>query len=164
MQTLSSAFGGGAEHIRQPRARSSRGALALVALAGCHGFAQVAASEDDREQAGSDTDLAPSECAPSQPVSGCDPVRATGCPPLMQCDINVSAKQPTGRCVFPQPTTPTPACMSSFVGESCESQWTCVNSTCRKLCYCDADCPSGECCSDESGPGPQGVFKLCEPC
>jgi len=106
---------------------------------------------------------APNACGPAQPVATCDPVRNTGCPPLTQCDIETSATTPTGRCVFYQATPGVP-CSSSFVNVTCDAQNTCVAGECRKLCYCDSDCPPGNCCSDTSGPGPAGAFKLCHPC
>lgn len=102
-------------------------------------------------------------CGPATPVETCDPVRNTGCPPLTQCDIETSATTPTGRCVFFQATPGVP-CSSSFVNVTCDAQNTCVAGACRKMCYCDTDCPPGNCCKDSSGPGPSGVFKLCTPC
>jgi len=102
-------------------------------------------------------------CAPREPVATCDPVRNMGCLPLTQCDIDTAASTPTGRCVFFQAAAPG-ACMVTFLSETCEAQSTCVASACRKLCYCDSDCPTGQCCNDLSGPGPKGAFKLCRPC
>ncbi|MET0285212.1 MAG: hypothetical protein ABW352_12110 [Polyangiales bacterium] len=88
-------------------------------------------------------------------------MRNTGCPPLMQCDIETSAATPTGRCVF-YSNPDGGQCTSSFVNVGCPAQNTCVAGTCRKMCYCDADCAQGETCSDSSGPGPAGAFKLCQ--
>jgi hypothetical protein len=105
----------------------------------------------------------PNACGPAKPVATCDPVRNTGCPPLTQCDIETSATTPTGRCVFFQATPGVP-CSSSFVNVTCDAQNTCVAGECRKMCYCDSDCPPDNCCSDTSGPGPAGAFKLCHPC
>jgi len=102
-------------------------------------------------------------CGPATAIATCDPVRNTGCPPLTQCDIETSATVATGRCVFYQATPGVP-CSSSFVNVTCDAQNTCVGGECRKMCYCDSDCPPGNCCNDTSGPGPSGVFKLCRPC
>lgn len=97
-------------------------------------------------------------CAPT--IATCDPVRNTGCPPLMQCDIDTGATTPAGRCVFFM-NPDGGQCSSSFVSVGCAAQNTCVAGQCRKLCYCDGDCAQGETCSDTSGPGPAGAFKLC---
>lgn len=99
-------------------------------------------------------------CEPVKPVATCDPVRNTGCPPLTQCDIETSATTATGRCVF-YSAAPGIPCSSSFVNVACDAQNTCVAGECRKMCYCDSDCPPGKTCSDTSGPGPAGAFKLC---
>lgn len=99
-------------------------------------------------------------CAPAKAVATCDPVRNTGCPPLTQCDIDTSASEPTGRCVF-YSNPDGGECTSSFVNVGCSAQSTCVAGMCRKMCYCDSDCPQGQACSDTSGPGPSGAFKLC---
>lgn len=99
-------------------------------------------------------------CEPAKPVASCDPIRNTGCPPLTQCDIETSASTPTGRCVFFMDPLGGP-CSASFVSVGCDPQNTCVAGACRKLCYCDADCPQGQSCTDASGPGPAGAFKLC---
>lgn len=53
------------------------------------------------------------------------------------------------------------ACTASFFSESCPPKSTCVDGGCRELCFCDADCPAGQCCSDTSGPP---GFTLCRPC
>lgn len=105
-------------------------------------------------------------CAPSAPIDTCDPVRNTGCPPLMQCDIDTGATKATGRCVFQAEADASVAdsCSATFVSETCAAQSTCVSNQCRKMCYCDGDCPRGQCCNDASGPGPAGAFKLCSPC
>jgi hypothetical protein len=101
-------------------------------------------------------------CEPATPIATCDPVRNTGCPPLTQCDVDTGATTPTGRCVFFQASLDSTTCSATFLNESCEAQSTCVGNACRKLCYCDSDCPTGQCCNDSFDP--QGVFKLCSPC
>lgn len=101
-------------------------------------------------------------CEPLAPVATCDPVRNTGCPPLTQCDIDSEQTVPTGRCVFAG--VEAEQCSSSFVSNSCPAQFTCAQSTCRKMCYCDNDCNLGECCRADSAPGPVGAFRLCQAC
>lgn len=123
------------------------------------------ASGDDAsgEDAGGDASSGAAEggsCAAT--VAVCNPVHNTGCNPLQQCDVDVSqTTTPTGLCVFNGGASDTGPCSSSIVSESCPPQFTCVGSGCRELCFCDADCPAGQCCSDTSGP--QG-FTLCRPC
>jgi hypothetical protein len=52
-------------------------------------------------------------------------------------------------------------CLSTIVTESCPPMFTCVGGSCRQLCFCNGDCPIGQCCSDMSGPP---GFTLCRPC
>ncbi len=100
-----------------------------------------------------------SACLPS--VAGCDPVHNTGCDPLEQCDVSSLATGTlTGQCVFGGGAVGD-ACTASIVSESCAPQSTCVAGECRQLCFCDADCPKQQCCSDSSGPG---GFNLCRAC
>jgi hypothetical protein len=99
-------------------------------------------------------------------VMGCDPVRNTGCNPFQQCDI--APPQTTlggmgsmlaGQCVFG--AAEAGVCTSSILSESCPPKSTCVDGGCQKLCFCNADCPVGQCCSDRSGPS---GFSLCGAC
>jgi hypothetical protein len=95
-------------------------------------------------------------------VAVCDPVKNTGCNPLQQCDVDTTqASTPTGLCVFSSSSEGGSACTMSFVSESCSPEHTCVGGACRALCFCNADCPTGQCCSDTSGPH---GFTLCRPC
>jgi hypothetical protein len=97
----------------------------------------------------------------SSTVAVCDPVHNTGCNPLQQCDVNpLQATVPTGQCVFGGGVD-AGGCTASFVNESCAPKSTCVDGGCRQLCFCNADCPPGQCCSDTSGPP---GFTLCRPC
>ena len=97
-------------------------------------------------------------CSPM--VAVCDPVHNTGCNPLQQCDVNpLQAGVPTGQCVFGMDAGG--ACTASIFSESCLPGSTCVDAGCRLLCFCDTDCPTGQCCSDRSGPP---GFTLCRPC
>jgi hypothetical protein len=95
-------------------------------------------------------------------VAVCDPVKNTGCNPLQQCDVDTTqTSRPTGLCVFNSGSEGGGACTMSFVSESCPPQHTCVSGACRALCFCNGDCPAGQCCSDTSGPH---GFTLCGPC
>jgi hypothetical protein len=110
------------------------------------------ASFDDTGEGGS--------CAAT--VAVCNPVHNTGCDALHQCDVDVSqTKTATGLCVFNGGAADTGPCTASVFNESCSPTFTCVNSACRELCFCDPDCPAGQCCSDTSGPP---GFRLCRPC
>jgi hypothetical protein len=91
----------------------------------------------------------------------CDPVRNTGCSALQQCDVYpYQTTPPSGLCVLASPAEGGP-CLSTIFTESCPPSFTCVNGDCRELCFCSADCPTGQCCSDTSGPP---GFTLCRPC
>lgn len=95
-------------------------------------------------------------------VAVCNPVKNTGCNPLQQCDVDpTQTATPTGLCLFNSGSEAGGACIMSIVSESCPPKQTCVGGTCRALCFCNADCPTGQCCSDTSGP--KG-FTLCSPC
>jgi hypothetical protein len=94
-------------------------------------------------------------------VAVCDPVHDTGCNPLQQCDVDPSqTTTPTGLCVFAAAPEGGP-CTSTVFTESCPARSTCFGGSCRELCFCDADCPAGRCCSDTSGPP---GFLLCGSC
>jgi|SRR5580698_7869574 hypothetical protein len=99
-------------------------------------------------------------CSPM--VAVCDPVHNTGCNALMQCDVNPlgAAGTPSGLCVFGG-SSDAGLCLASAFTESCAPRSTCTSGACRQLCFCDGDCPSGQCCSDSSGPP---GFTLCGSC
>jgi hypothetical protein len=114
------------------------------------------------------TGIGPGACQPPLQVAFCDPVKNTGCIiPFSFCDIDPTQAVPGGRCVFPPSTSTGGAtgttCEVTSTTETCWPMSSCVNGTCRKLCYCDSDCSAGECCRDPA-PGPSGVFKMCKPC
>jgi hypothetical protein len=98
-------------------------------------------------------------------IAVCDPVHNTGCNALLQqqCDVNtLVTTMPTGNCVYNSGGAEAGgACIASPVSESCAPRSTCVSGACRTLCFCNADCPSAQCCSDTSGPP---GFTLCGPC
>jgi hypothetical protein len=127
------------------------------------------ASSDDAGSAGDDgggLDAALDDvvqgggCSPT--VAVCDPVHNTGCNPLQQCDISsLASATPTGNCVFGGGAEGGTACTASIFTESCPAKSTCVDGGCRQLCFCNADCPVHQCCSDHKGaPG----FTLCGSC
>jgi hypothetical protein len=94
-------------------------------------------------------------------VEGCNPVSNDGCPPAMQCAIDVLAPTLTGYCTFSSPMTAGLECFNSGVTESCLPKQTCFDFECRTLCFCDADCEEGECCVDPIG---DLGFKACGAC
>jgi hypothetical protein len=115
---------------------------------------------DDASDTGTADDGGGAPCTATAPDAGCDPVHNTGCITAQQCDVSVSLTgTPTGACVWSTGTDAGGPCSTLF-GESCSPGHTCVNSTCRTLCYCDSDCPAGKSCSDKTGA--QG-FTLCAP-
>jgi hypothetical protein len=118
----------------------------------------------DDAEGGGDSDGPPDDAAGSGSCSGtvavCDPIHNTGCNPLQQCDVDpLETSTPTGLCVFG--AMEAGVCASSIVSESCPPKSTCVDGGCRQLCFCNADCPVGQCCSDTSGPP---GFILCRTC
>jgi hypothetical protein len=120
--------------------------------------------------AGSEGGISPTPggCQPATVPAICDPVKNLGClVPFSSCDIDTTQVIATGRCVFPWSSAPPPvdagSCFEDTTTDTCAATSTCVNGTCRKLCYCDSDCEAGECCS-EPAPGPSTAFKLCKPC
>ncbi|MFM2420972.1 MAG: hypothetical protein RL385_5695 [Pseudomonadota bacterium] len=76
----------------------------------------------------------------------------------MQCDVEPSAAQPTGRCAIFTPT-PIVACSATTTAQSvaCFAKSSCVDGECRPLCYCDTDCPTGMTCSGDL----TGGFRIC---
>ncbi|MFT3922192.1 MAG: hypothetical protein QM778_06630 [Myxococcales bacterium] len=112
-----------------------------------------ASSRDDAGQ--------PEQCVPAA-VTGCDPVRNTGCTAgVTQCTLDPQASPLTGRCVFSGlPATP---CGESALSTTCPPQQTCVAGACRTYCFCDSDCAAGERCNEGiAGAAARGV-SLCAP-
>jgi hypothetical protein len=117
---------------------------------------------------GSDAGMPPGSCQPATPPAICDPVKNLGClVPFSFCDIDPTQAGATGRCVFPWASTPPPdgggSCFVDTMTDTCTPTSTCVNGSCRKICYCDLDCQGGQCCT-EPAPGSSMTFKLCAPC
>lgn len=95
-------------------------------------------------------------CTPARPPSVCDPVRNSGCPPipLMQCDVDPTAAEPTGRCAIFTPTPIVPCSATTTASSTaCLPTSTCVEGVCRQLCYCDSDCLQGQRCTGSVGGG-----------
>jgi hypothetical protein len=115
------------------------------------------------DDGGSDSDSGfddRSDAGCSSTVAVCDPVHNTGCNPFQQCDVGaLQGTMPAGNCVFGG-TAEASACTMSLINESCPPKSTCVDGGCQQLCFCNADCPVGQCCSE---PGPPG-FSLCGAC
>jgi hypothetical protein len=87
---------------------------------------------------------------PRPEVAVCDPVLNQGCSATlqMQCAVDLLAPGLAGYCIFRGTTPPDGgACFNSGVTEDCLPTNTCYGGQCRKLCYCDADCGAGQCCS-----------------
>lgn len=98
----------------------------------------------------------------SSTVATCDPIHNTGCNALEQCDVDtLLTNTPTGLCVFNSGSLEAGACIATIYTESCDPKSTCVDGGCRQLCFCNDDCPAGQCCSDTSGPP---GFTMCRPC
>lgn len=131
-------------------------------------LATISSGEDTNEEAGSDANTADSaadatsdSASCSAAVAVCDPIHNTGCNSLQQCDVDTSQTTvATGLCVFFSGAEGGP-CLSTIFTESCPPEFTCVGGDCRQLCSCNADCPTGQCCSDTSGPT---GFTLCQAC
>jgi hypothetical protein len=97
--------------------------------------------------------------APSM-VNVCNPVTNSSCGTGTQCVPDLAALVLSGRCTFSSPMG-AGACLATAITESCPAKSTCDNAACRTLCFCDTDCPKGECC--HATIGTLG-FKLCKPC
>jgi hypothetical protein len=95
--------------------------------------------------------------APTAPAV-CDPVCNTGCPNLSRCDVGEGHL--TGACVGIWITGEGQGCARGKTTDSCAVRLTCVEGTCRRLCYRDSDCGAGRCCNS---PLPSG-FLTCRPC
>jgi hypothetical protein len=87
---------------------------------------------------------------PQPDVAVCNPVINEGCPTAlqMQCAVDLLAPGLAGYCIFQGMTLMDGgACFNSGVTEDCPPTNTCYGGQCRKLCFCDADCDAGQCCS-----------------
>jgi hypothetical protein len=118
-----------------------------------------AATDADDEASAPEADL----CTPGTSIY-CDPVHNTGCTNA-RCDVSGTLN--TGVCVWIPGlygvghgcTTSGPAL--GFLGtDTCNPKLTCLSGTCVALCYCDADCASGEHCTRAIG---STGFMACAP-
>jgi hypothetical protein len=102
-------------------------------------------------------------CVAPSTVPVCNPVTNAGCGLLAQCDIDTTRTTPTGACVFgsPFPNDAGSPCTQASGSVSCQPQYTCYGATCRKVCFCDPDCGSGQCCSGTAGATGFGLCGAC---
>jgi hypothetical protein len=108
----------------------------------------------------SDGTPGPDGCSAPFPVVGCDPVCNTGCPPVSRCDVG--AGMHTGTCVGRWVTGEGQPCFKGEGTDACAARLTCVEGTCRRLCYRDGDCGAARCCS-QALPSGFGVCGACAP-
>ncbi|MGD8862209.1 MAG: hypothetical protein PVI30_19510 [Myxococcales bacterium] len=85
---------------------------------------------------------------PRPEVAVCNPVTNVGCQASlqMQCAVDLLAPGLAGYCIF-RGLYDGGTCFNSGVTEDCPPTQTCYGGECRKLCFCDADCNAGQCCS-----------------
>jgi hypothetical protein len=140
----------------------SSGADATVDAGDLEASGDEPTGPDDAMDDGASAEAEVEAASCSGTVAVCDPVHNTGCPnTLQQCDVDTSqTATPTGICVFNSGPDSGPCSVSIFT-ESCPPRSTCVGSTCRALCFCDGDCPTGECCGATGAPS---GFRLCGAC
>jgi hypothetical protein len=90
------------------------------------------------------------EC-PKVDIAICDPVVNLGCSAslMQQCTIDYLGTL-TGYCIFSAPPMSAIGgeCLNTGVTESCPPTSTCYEARCQRICLCDADCGSGQCCGD----------------
>ena len=120
----------------------------------------------DISRDGEAPDMPPTGCLPPFSSVVCDPVCNTGCPALFRCDVTDLAR--TGVCVGTLLSTVPEGmpCTRSTVTDDCFERLSCIEATCRRLCYRDTDCTtSGTCCTgaiDVDG-GASG-YRYCAAC
>jgi hypothetical protein len=108
----------------------------------------------------------PTSCLPPFSSAVCDPVCNTGCPALFRCDVTDMVR--TGVCVGTLLSTVPEGmpCTRTALTDDCLERLSCVEGTCKRLCYRDADCATmGTCCT---GPidvdGGASGYRACAPC
>ena len=111
----------------------------------------------------SDTGGSGARCLPPFAAEVCDPVCNTGCPLLSRCDVSDVPRR--GACVGIFVVGEGGLCFRGTTTDSCAVSLTCLDGRCRRLCYDDADCTAGTCCSRplEAAGAPSG-FAVCAPC
>lgn len=101
-------------------------------------------------------------CTPPATIPVCNPLMNTGCA-IGQCDVDTTMTTPTGTCVLAAlvPGNEGATCTQTAGSTPCQPELTCFGGSCRKVCFCDSDCPASGCCA--TGDGTTG-FKLCGAC
>lgn len=98
-------------------------------------------------------------------IAVCDPIANTGCEatlPRQRCEIDLTAGELSGVCVIAATPSEDGGCISSPPVSTCPVSYTCLDlEDCRKICLCDSQCESGQCCVTPIGD--QG-FKTCGEC
>jgi hypothetical protein len=152
------------DYVTFPDAATDAASTSMTLPAGDDGLTGPSggdASAGDLDAGDLEAALDDALCSSTVPVAVCDPVHNTGCNPLQQCDIAPSqTNMPTGQCIFGGGAEGG-ICTTSIFTDTCPAKSTCLDGGCRQLCFCNADCPVGQCCSDTSGPP---GFTLCGPC
>jgi hypothetical protein len=103
-------------------------------------------------------------CTPPTPLV-CDPVKNTGCNAISRCDVSDTYN--TGVCVDLGALGAGASCTTSgpFLGlpgtDTCNHGFTCQSGKCIALCYCNTDCPTGQCCNVSLGAN---GFSACGGC
>ena len=104
-----------------------------------------------------------SGCLPPFAAEVCDPVCNTGCPPVSRCDVSEAPRR--GACVGVFIVGEGGLCVRGSTTDSCAVRLTCLEGRCRRLCYRDADCTAGSCCSQPlAAAGAPSGFAVCAPC
>jgi hypothetical protein len=162
--------------------------LVLTGVAGCKLGGPVSAARESDAAAvawpldGPAPDLAPgvaatadasaqqpevhaAEAGPPPPDAACDPVRNSGCPPLLRCDLGERPGESV--CLGIWIAGEGLLCWRSANTDSCAPQLTCLEGRCQRLCRDDSDCTSTDrrCCSGaiEQGGQPSG-WRVCAAC
>lgn len=119
--------------------------------------AQLMVSKPDS----SAVDASEAEACTAPSVATCDPVAQTGCL-FSQCVVD-RTKSLTGRCVLATGSS-TAGCMENELSTSCPAGSGCYDNSCKKLCFCDGDCGSGECCGATPPSSPGMTIGTCQVC
>jgi hypothetical protein len=102
---------------------------------------------------------------PEAGAAACDPVRNTGCPPLLRCDLGEQPGESV--CLGIWIAGEGLLCWRTANTDSCAPQLTCLEGRCQRLCRDDRDCTSPErrCCSGAIEQGGQSSgWRSCAAC
>jgi hypothetical protein len=139
------------------------GAGPVVVADGPGAAATVPADAGAQDASGDAAVAAGAGCSPPFAAEVCDPVCNTGCPPLSRCDVSPLPRQ--GACVGIFVVGEGALCFRGDTTDSCAVRLTCLDGRCRRLCYRDADCTAGSCCSHPlAAAGAPSGFAVCAPC